>query len=230
MKLQVLKEIIQKKSSNQKFTLLTNLINGNSEIFEFKKLLSNDFKDYKKEIEEYSNLNKNGIIDGTQIFVQNHTRQIEVIILGAVHIAQYLLDLLKNLDFIVTIIDPRKYFISEERFPNIKIINEWPEKAFKELQTNSSTALITLTHDPKIDDPALKHALKNNFFYIGALGSKKTHAKRCQRLKENGFSDEEIASIHGPIGIKLGGKSSPEIALSIVSQLVLESNKLLLNS
>ena len=230
MKLQVLKEIIQKKSSNQKFTLLTNLINGNSEIFEFKKLLSNDFKDYKKEIEEYSNLNKNGIIDGTQIFVQNHTRQIEVIIVGAVHIAQYLLDLLKNLDFVVTIIDPRKYFISEERFPNIKIINEWPEKAFKELQTNSCTALITLTHDPKIDDPALKHALKNNFFYIGALGSKKTHAKRCQRLKENGFSNEEIASIHGPIGIKLGGKSSPEIALSIVSQLVLESNKLLLNS
>ena len=230
MKLQVLKEIIQKKSSNQKFTLLTNLINGNSEIFEFKKLLSNDFKDYKKEIEEYSSLNKNGIIDGTQIFVQNHTRQIEVIIVGAVHIAQYLLDLLKNLDFVVTIIDPRKYFISEERFPNIKIINEWPEKAFKELQTNSCTALITLTHDPKIDDPALKHALKNNFFYIGALGSKKTHAKRCQRLKENGFSDEEIASIHGPIGIKLGGKSSPEIALSIVSQLVLESNKLLLNS
>ena len=230
MKLQLLKEIIQKKSSNQKFTLLTNLINGNSEIFEFKKLLSNDFKDYKKEIEEYSNLNKNGIIDGTQIFVQNHTRQIEVIIIGAVHIAQYLLDLLKNLDFVVTIIDPRKYFISEERFPNIKIINEWPEKAFKELQTNSCTALITLTHDPKIDDPALKHALKNNFFYIGALGSKKTHAKRCQRLKENGFSDEEIASIHGPIGIKLGGKSSPEIALSIVSQLVLESNKLLLNS
>ena len=230
MKLQLLKEIIQKKSSNQKFTLLTNLINGNSEIFEFKKLLSNDFKDYKKEIEEYSSLNKNGIIDGTQIFVQNHTRQIEVIIVGAVHIAQYLLDLLKNLDFVVTIIDPRKYFISEERFPNIKIINEWPEKAFKELQTNSCSALITLTHDPKIDDPALKHALKNNFFYIGALGSKKTHAKRCQRLKENGFSDEEIASIHGPIGIKLGGKSSPEIALSIVSQLVLESNKLLLNS
>ena len=230
MKLQLLKEIIQKKSSNQKFTLLTNLINGNSEIFEFKKLLGNDFKDYKKEIEEYSSLNKNGIIDGTQIFVQNHTRQIEVIIIGAVHIAQYLLDLLKNLDFVVTIIDPRKYFISEERFPNIKIINEWPEKAFKELQTNSCTALITLTHDPKIDDPALKHALKNNFFYIGALGSKKTHAKRCQRLKENGFSDEEIASIHGPIGIKLGGKSSPEIALSIVSQLVLESNKLLLNS
>jgi xanthine dehydrogenase accessory factor len=230
MKLQVLKEIIQKKSSNQKFVLLTNLTNGNSEIFEFGKLLSNDFKDYKKEIEEYYSLNKNGIIDGTQIFIQNHRRQIEVIIVGAVHIAQYVLDLFKNLDFVVTIIDPRKYFISEERFPNIKIINEWPEEVFKKLQTNSSNALITLTHDPKIDDPALKHALKNKFFYIGALGSKKTHAKRCQRLKEDGFSEEEIASIHGPIGIKLGGKSGPEIALSIVSQIVQESNKLLLNS
>ena len=229
MKLRILNQIIQKKSSNQKFVLLTNLTNGNSEIFEFGKLLSNDFKDYKKEIEEYYSLNKNGIIDGTQIFIQNHRRQIEVIIVGAVHIAQYVLDLFKNLDFVVTIIDPRKYFISEERFPNIKIINEWPEEVFKKLQTNSSNALITLTHDPKIDDPALKYALKNKFFYIGALGSKQTHTKRCQRLKEDGFTEREIASIHGPIGIKLGGKSSPEIALSITSQLVLESNKLILN-
>ena len=109
-------------------------------------------------------------------------------------------------------------------------MNDWPEEIFKKLQTDSNNALITLTHDPKIDDPALKHALENKFFYIGALGSKKTHTKRCQRLKQSGFTEDEIASIHGPIGIKLGGKSGPEIALSIVSQLVLESNKLLLNS
>ena len=230
MKLQTLNEIIQKKSSNQKFALLTNLKNGNSEIFEFGKLLSNDFESYKKQIEDYHRIKKNGVIDGTQIFIQNFTKPIEVIVVGAVHIAQYLVDLFKNLDFVVTIVDPRKYFINDERFPNVKIINDWPEEIFKKLKTDSSNALITLTHDPKIDDPALKHALKNKFFYIGALGSKKTHAKRCQRLKESGFSKEEIASIHGPVGIKLGGKSSPEIALSIVSQLVLESNKLLLNS
>ena len=226
MKIQILKEIIKKKSSKEKFAVLTNLINGNSEIFEFGNFLSKDFESSKKEIEIYHNLKKNGIIDGTQIFVQNYIKPIEVIIVGAVHITQYLVDLFKNLDFVVTIIDPRKYFITEERFPNIEIINGWPEEIFKKLQTNSNNALITLTHDPKIDDPALRHALKNKFFYIGALGSKKTHSKRCERLKEAGFSEEEIASIHGPIGIKLGGKSAPEIALSIVAQLVSETHKL----
>ena len=226
MKIQILKEIIKKKSSKEKFAVLTNLINGNSEIFEFGNFLSKDFESSKKEIEIYHNLKKNGIIDGTQIFVQNYIKPIEVIIVGAVHISQYLVDLFKNLDFVVTIIDPRKYFITEERFPNIEIINGWPEEIFKKLQTNSNNALITLTHDPKIDDPALRHALKNKFFYIGALGSKKTHSKRCERLKEAGFSEEEIASIHGPIGIKLGGKSAPEIALSIVAQLISETHKL----
>ena len=226
MKIQILKEIIKKKSSKEKFAVLTNLINGNSEIFEFGNFLSKDFESSKKEIEIYHNLKKNGIIDGTQIFVQNYIKPIEVIIVGAVHISQYLVDLFKNLDFVVTIIDPRKYFITEERFPNIEIINGWPEEILKKLQTNSNNALITLTHDPKIDDPALRHALKNKFFYIGALGSKKTHSKRCERLKEAGFSEEEIASIHGPIGIKLGGKSTPEIALSIVAQLVSETHKL----
>ena len=226
MKIQILKEIIQKKSSKEKFAVLTNLINGNSEIFEFGKFLSKDFEISKKEIENYHYLNKNGIIDGTQIFIQNYIKPIEVIIVGAVHISQYLVDLFKNLDFVVKIIDPRKYFITEERFPNIEIINGWPEEIFKKLQTNSNNALITLTHDPKIDDPALRHALKNKFFYIGALGSKKTHIKRCERLKEAGFSEEEIDSIHGPIGIKLGGKSAPEIALSIVAQLVSETHKL----
>ena len=226
MKIQILKEIIKKKSSKEKFAVLTNLINGNSEIFEFGNFLSKDFESSKKEIEIYHNLKKNGIIDGTQIFVQNYIKPIEVIIVGAVHISQYLVDLFKNLDFEVKIIDPRKYFITEERFPNIEIINGWPEEIFKKLQTNSNNALITLTHDPKIDDPALRHALKNKFFYIGALGSKKTHSKRCERLKEAGFNEEEIASIHGPIGIKLGGKSAPEIALSIVAQLVSETHKL----
>ena len=94
-----------------------------------------------------------------------------------------------------------------------------------EIKTDKNTALIALTHDPKIDDPAIQYALNNNFFYIGSLGSKKTHANRCKRLKESGFSNKEIISIHGPIGIKLGGKSAPEIALSIIAQLVAETYK-----
>jgi len=230
MKIEILKTIIKKQSSKEQFAVLTNLSNGNSEIFNFGKPLSKDFKNYKNEIENYYNLKKNGVINGTQVFILNYNKPIEVIIVGAVHIAQHLIYLMKNFSFVITVIDPREYFTTEQRFQNIKIINEWPDKALKKIQTSSNFALITLTHDPKIDDPALNYALKNKFFYIGALGSKKTHEKRYKRLKETGFSEKEISSIHGPIGIKLGGKSTPEIALSIVAQLVSETNKFLLNS
>ena len=141
------------------------------------------------------------------------------------HIAQYLINYAKSLNFEIYIIDPRGYFATEQRFPGMEILNKWPDDAFKEIETNSNAALIALTHDPKIDDPALQHALKKKFYYIGALGSKKTHANRCKRLKESGFNEEEINSIHGPIGIKLGGKSAPEIALSIIAQLVAQTYK-----
>ena len=225
MKIETLKEIIKKKASNEQFAILTHLGNGYSEIFKLGTSISKNFINYKIEIEKYYNLNKSGIIDGTEIFIENYIKPVEVIIVGAVHIAQYLIEFLKNLNFNVTIIDPREYFTTKQKFQNIKIINEWPEEFFKKIQLSSNTALITLTHDPKIDEPALKHALKQKFFYIGALGSKKTHKSRCGRLKEDGFNDEEINSIHGPIGIKLGGKSAPEIALSIVAQIVSETNK-----
>ena len=226
MKTEILKEIIKRKSLKEDFAVLTNLTNGISEIFDSKKILSREFKNYENKIKNFYNLKKNGIIDETEIFILNYIKPVEVIIVGAVHIAQYLIDLLKNFNFIITIIDPRKYFTTEQRFQKVKIINEWPQNALETMKTNKNFALITLTHDPKIDDPALNYALKNNFFYIGALGSKKTHENRCKRLKEAGFVDKEIRSIHGPIGIKFGGKSTPEIALSIVAQLVFETNKL----
>ena len=230
MKIKIIKEILKNTSSNKQFSVLTNLTNGSSEIYKFGTPLSKKFTIHKNEIENYYNLKKSGIIDGTEIFIQNYIKPVEVIIIGAVHITQYLIDFLKDLSFNVTVIDPREYFITKQKFQNIKIINEWPDEFFKKIQTNSNTALITLTHDPKIDEPALKYALKKKFFYIGALGSNKTHENRCKRLKEDGFNDKEISLIHGPIGIKLGGKSAPEIALSIVAQLVSETNKLLLNS
>ena len=225
MKTEILKEIIKKKSSKQQFAVLTNLQNSNSEIFELGKNLSKEFENNKTEIENYFKLKKNGIIEKTEIFIQNYIKPINIVVVGAVHITQYLIDFAQNLNFEITIIDPRKYFTTEQRFKNINIINEWPDEAFKKIETNSHTALVALTHDPKIDDPALQHALKNKFFYIGALGSKKTHLNRCQRLKILGFKDEEINAIHGPIGINLGGKSSPEIALSIISEIVLENYK-----
>tara|TARA_Y100001970_G_scaffold236924_1_gene297024 strand:+ start:659 stop:1339 length:681 start_codon:yes stop_codon:yes gene_type:complete len=225
MRLEVLREIIKKKEKKLEFAIVTDLSTGISEIFEENKKLSENFQKYNREINKFFKSKKNGVIEETNIFIETYIRPIKVIIVGAVHIAQYLVDFAKSLNFEISIIDPRGYFASEQRFPNMKIINKWPEEAFKEINTNESTALIALTHDPKIDDPALQHALNKKFYYIGALGSKKTHENRCQRLKDAGFSENQIQSIHGPIGIKLGGKSAPEIALSIISQLVSETYK-----
>ena len=225
MKHSQLNEIIKKKASKTEFAIVTNLENGTSEIYEPGKSLSKEFEIHKEQIDNYFRLKKNGVIENTEIFVETYIRPIKVIIVGAVHIAQYLVDFAKSLNFEILIIDPRGYFASEQRFPDMKIINKWPEEAFKEIETNESSALIALTHDPKIDDPALQHALNKKFYYIGALGSKNTHENRCQRLKESGFSESEINKIHGPIGIKLGGRSAPEIALSIIAQLVSETYK-----
>ena len=225
MKKKLLQEIIKKKEKKIEFAIVTNLDNGESCIFEKDKILNKKFDKYKEKITSQFNKKKNGIIEGTNIFVETYIRPMKVIIVGAVHIAQYLVNFVKSLNFEILIIDPRDYFASKKRFPDIKIINKWPEEAFAEIKTDQKTALITLTHDPKIDDPALQHALKNKFFYIGALGSKKTHTNRCERLKQAGFNDEQINKIFGPIGIKLGGKSAPEIALSIIAQLVSEVYK-----
>ena len=225
MKKQLLKEIIEKKEKKIEFAIVTNLENGESCIFEKNKPIDKNFEKYKDKIDLHFSSKKDGIIEGTSIFVESYIRPIKVIIVGAVHIAQYLVNFAKSLNFEISIIDPRGYFATEQRFPNIKIINKWPKEAFEEIETNQNSALIALTHDPKIDDPALQHAIKNNFFYIGALGSKKTHENRCKRLKESGFKDNEIKRIFGPIGIKLGGRSAPEIALSIIAQLVSEAYK-----
>ena len=222
MKKELLKNIIEKKQRKIEFSIITNLENGEGCIFEKDMPLDKNFEKYKNEIISQFNKKKNGIIENTNIFVEIYIRPVKVIIVGAVHIAQYLINFAKSLNFEISIIDPRGYFASRKRFPGIKVINKWPKEAFAEIETDENTALIALTHDPKIDDPALQHALKNNFFYIGALGSKKTHSNRCDRLKESGFSDKQIDKIFGPIGIKLGGRSAPEIALSIIAQLVSE--------
>ena len=225
MQLKILQEIIKKKIEKSEFAIITDLENSNSEIFELDKPISKNFEKYKYQINEFYKNKKNGVIENTNIFVETYIRPIKVIIVGAVHIAQYLIDYAKSLNFEIIVIDPRGYFATKQRFPSMEILNKWPDEAFKEIETNANTALIALTHDPKIDDPALQHALKKKFYYIGALGSKKTHANRCERLKESGFNECEIKSIHGPIGIKLGGKSAPEIALSIIAQLVSETYK-----
>ena len=225
MKKKILQEIINKKKNKSEFAIITNLENADSCIFEKNRPLDKNFQKYKDKIISQFEKKNNGILENTDIFVETYIQPIKIIIVGAVHIAQYLVNFAKSLNFEITIIDPRGYFASKERFPDVKIINKWPKEAFNEIKTSQNTALVALTHDPKIDDPALQYAINNNFFYIGALGSKKTHLNRCKRLKESGFSNKQIQNIFGPIGIKLGGRSAPEIALSIVAQLISEVYK-----
>ena len=225
MKINTLEKIIKNKQNKNEFAIVTNLSTGETELFKRNTLIAKNLEKYLNQINDFFRLKKNGVIEGTEIFVETYRKPIKVIVVGAVHIAQYFVNFAKDLNFEILIIDPRGYFVSNQRFPDVNIINKWPEEAFKEIETNENTALIALTHDPKIDDPALQHALKKKFYYIGALGSKKTHENRCQRLKEGGFSDKQVNLIHGPIGIKLGGRSAPEIALSIIAQLVSETYK-----
>ena len=170
MQLKTLQEIIKKKENKSEFAIVTNLTTGSSEIFEKGKSLSKDFEKFTDQINTFYQSKKNGIIEGTDIFVESYIRPIKVIIVGAVHIAQYLVNFANSLNFGISVIDPRGYFATEQRFPNMKIINKWPDEAFKEIETDSNTALIALTHDPKIDDPALQHAIKKKILLYWSFG------------------------------------------------------------
>jgi xanthine dehydrogenase accessory factor len=141
------------------------------------------------------------------------------VVTGAVHISQALAPIAKLLGYDVTIVDPRTAFASQERFPDVKVIAEWPDVALPPLAVDRYTAFVALTHDPKIDDPALTHALKRDCFSIGALGSKKTHARRVERLKGEGLTDADLARIHAPIGLAIGAVSPAEIAVSIMGEI-----------
>jgi xanthine dehydrogenase accessory factor len=154
-----------------------------------------------------------------RFFLTAHVPPPRLVITGAVHISQALAPIAKLLGYDVTIVDPRTAFASIERFPEVKVIAEWPDVALPPLGIDRYTAFAALTHDPKIDDPALTHALARDCFYIGALGSKKTHARRLDRLKEKGLSDAELARIHAPIGLQIGAVSPPEIALAIMGEI-----------
>lgn len=159
-------------------------------------------------------------LDGQKIFLNVYVPPARLIIVGAVHIAQSLAPMATLLDFDVTVIDPRRAFATDSRFPGVKVMQEWADEAFEKIGLDASTAVVTLTHDPKLDDPALESALKSDVFYVGALGSRKTHAKRKERLAEAGIGDERFARIHGPVGLNIGAKSPAEIAVSILGQII----------
>jgi xanthine dehydrogenase accessory factor len=154
-----------------------------------------------------------------RVFLTVHVPAAQLVVIGAVHISQALAPIAKLLDYDVTIVDPRTAFATPERFPDVKVIAEWPDKALPPLGVDHYTAFVALTHDPKIDDPALLHALSRDCFYIGALGSRKTHARRIERLKQAGLTDADTARIHAPIGLDIGAVSPAEIAVAIIGQI-----------
>jgi len=173
------------------------------------------------EIDKHLRMGKSGMVevDGKKTFITVHAPTAKLVIIGAVHISQALAPMARALDYDVTVVDPRTAFASPERFPDVPVIAEWPDVALPPLNVDHYTAFVALTHDPKIDDPALLHALERNCFYIGALGSRKTHGRRLERLKQQGASDAALARIHAPIGLDIGAVSPAEIAVAIIAQI-----------
>jgi xanthine dehydrogenase accessory factor len=154
-----------------------------------------------------------------RIFIEVLSPPRRCFVVGAVHIAQPLAKMLALADYAVTVIDPRQSFATEARFPGLEITMEWPDEALERLQPDRGSAIVTLTHDPKLDDPALVVALRSPCFYIGALGSRRTHAARCARLQEIGFTESDLARIHGPVGLAIGAVSPAEVAVAIVAEM-----------
>lgn len=155
-----------------------------------------------------------------RVFIEVLTPPMRCFIIGAVHIAQPLAQILTMVDYAVTVIDPRGAFATTARFPGVELVSEWPDEALDRLRPDRGSAVIALTHDPKLDDPALAAALRSECFYIGALGSRRNHAGRCERLKQQGFTDSDVARIHGPIGLAIGAVSPAEVATSIAAEMI----------
>ena len=158
--------------------------------------------------------------EGETWFLHPHCPPLRLLVVGAVHIAQALAPMAQAAGFAVTVIDPRRAFATEDRFPGVTLRDDWPDEAMADLRPDSRTAVVTLTHDPKLDDPALDAALRSEAFYIGALGSTRTHARRVARLKEAGHDEAAIARIHAPVGLDIGAVTAPEIAASILAELI----------
>ena len=175
----------------------------------------------KELLEKHLRSGKSGMEETPQgkVFLTVHVPPLRLVITGAVHISQALAPMAQMLGYDVTIVDPRTAFASVERFPDVRVIAEWPDAALPPLNIDRYTAFVALTHDPKIDDPALTHALARDCFYIGALGSRKTHGRRLERLKEQGVSNAALARIHSPIGLDIGAVSPAEIAVAILGEI-----------
>ena len=218
MKLDILSALNAERAARRAVAVITNVESGVQRLVKAADVGKEPLHEL---IEKHLRMAKSGMEETPhgRVFITVHVPSPQLVITGAVHISQTLAPIGKMLGYDVTIVDPRTAFASIERFPDVKLIAEWPDVALPPLNVDGYTAFVALTHDPKIDDPALKHALARDCFYIGALGSKKTHARRVMRLQAAGLSNAEIARIHAPIGLAIGAASPAEIAVAIMAEI-----------
>src|SRR5580658_8792592 len=218
MRLDILKSLNAERAARRAAIVVTDVASGNQRFVTQADVARDPLREM---LEAALRSGKSGIVDTPQgkAFLTVYVPPVRLVVTGAVHISQALAPMAKLLGYDVVIVDPRTAFATPERFPDVKLIAEWPDTALPPLNIDSYTAFVALTHDPKIDDPALTHALARDCFYIGALGSRKTHARRIERLKAQGISAESLGRIHAPIGLAIGAVSPPEIALSIMGEI-----------
>jgi xanthine dehydrogenase accessory factor len=219
MRLDLLSLLNAERAARRAAILVTDVETGRQRLVQEATLADDPLSEL---LEERLRQGKSGLVEagGRRLFLTVQVPPVKAVVVGAVHISQALAPMAQGLDLDVTIIDPRTAFATPERFPDVPVLAEWPDAALPRIGLDRYTAMVALTHDPKIDDPALEAALRAECFYIGALGSRKTHAGRVDRLARAGFSEEEIARIHAPIGLDIGAVSPAEIAVSILAEIV----------
>ena len=218
MQLDILRTLNVERAARHPVVVVTDLGSGSQRLVKAADVAGDPLRE---PIEKRIRSGKSGTEETAQgkVFFTVHVPPPRLVITGAVHISQALAPIGRLLGYDVTIVDPRTAFASIERFPDVKVIADWPDVALPPLGIDRYTAFVALTHDPKIDDPALTHALARDCFYIGALGSRKTHGRRIERLKAQGLSDSALARIHAPIGLEIGAVSPPEIAVAIMGEI-----------
>jgi len=218
MRLDILKSLNAERAARRAAVIVTNVASGAQRFVTGTDIAADPLHEV---LEAHLRSGKSGMEETPQgrVFLTVHVPPPRLVVTGAVHISQALAPVARLLGYDVTIVDPRTAFASPERFPDVKLIAEWPDEALPPLGVDRYTAFAALTHDPKIDDPALLHALGHDCFYIGALGSKKTHARRLERLKAQGVTDTALSRIHAPIGLAIGAVSPPEIAVAIMGEI-----------
>jgi len=218
VKLATLAELNAERAARRPVIVVTDTDSGEQRLVKAKDFAADPLR---SELTKQLRTGKSGMVEvsGTKLFLNVYAPTARLVIIGAVHISQALAPLARSLDYDVTVVDPRTAFASPERFPDVPLVAEWPDVALPPLNIDHYTAFVALTHDPKIDDPALLHAFQRDCFYIGALGSRKTHAKRGERLRAQGAKDSDIGRIHAPIGLAIGAVSPSEIAVSIMAEI-----------